>query len=354
MSEMECPSFMSPADQSVRQRSGAMTTTMYLVGGKSKKNTARLPAYEGYEKGVILALSENGEYLDTVVEYESPPEVCPETPSVLFKAASLVDGRLYACTETEILVYRVPEFTVENYISLPIFNDLHHVTPSPSGSLFVACAGLDAVFEISQEGEVLREWELFGGDLWSRFDKATDYRRVASTKPHQAHPNFVFLKDGEVWVTRCDKYDAMRLFPSPGRIPIEVELPHDGIVFGPKIYFTTVDGHVVRADFPRLQVDAVYNLQDAYETVYPLGWCRGLRVLDEDRVIVGFSRLRPTPFVEKISWVKRKLHENLRLGSDSGWPLFPTRIACIDLSRKKILWETHVERYGMNAVFSIL
>jgi hypothetical protein len=344
---------MTYSDRPVRRRSGAATAAIYVVGGQEKTAT-RAPAHAGYEKGVILALSENGTYLDTVVEYKSPPEACPAPPNVLFKAASLEDGRLYACTETEILVYRVPEFTVENYISLPIFNDLHHVRPSPTGSLFVACSGLDAVFEISPHGEVVREWEVFGGDLWSRFDRAVDYRRVASTKPHQAHPNFVFLKDSEVWVTRCDKYDALRLVPSPARIPIEVELPHDGIVFGPRVYFTTVDGHVVRADSSRLQVDAVYNLQDAYETVYPLGWCRSLKVLDEDRVIVGFSRLRPTAFKEKLLWAKRRLHERLGLGSDDGWPLFPTRIACIELSRNRILWETNLERYGMHAVFSIL
>ena len=339
--------------QSAHGRNHATVATLYLVGGQSKKNASRLPIHEGHEQGIILTLSENGEYLGTVAAYKSPPEVCPATPNVLFKAASLRDDRMYVCTDTEVLIYRVPEFTVETHISLPVFNDLHHVTPSPTGSLLVASTGLDAIFEISLEGEILHEWELFGGDLWRRFDRYTDYRRIATTKPHQAHPNFVFLKDDEVWVTRCDQYDAIRLVPSPGRIPIEVELPHDGIVFGEKVYFTTVDGHVVRADFGRSQVDAVYNLDDAYQTKTPLGWCRGLKVLDEERVIVGFSRLRPTVSVEKVAWVRRKLHENLGLGS-GGWLSPPTRVACIDLAQKKVLWETNVERYGLNAVFSIL
>lgn len=345
---------MSQVDQSAYRDGAVPATTLYVVGGRAKKNATRLPAHAGFEAGVILALSENGAYLDTVVTYKSPPEVCPETPSISFKAASLADNRLYVCTDTEVLIYRVPEFTIENYISLPVFNDLHHVAPSPAGSLFVACTGLDAVFEISRKGEVLREWELFGGDLWRRFDRNIDYRRVATTKPHQVHPNFVFLKDDEVWVTRCDTYDAVRLLPSPGRIPIAVELPHDGIVSGKKVYFTTVDGRVVRADPARSRVEAVYNLADAYGTRSPLGWCRGLKVLGEERVIVGFSRLRPTASVEKIAWVKRKLNENLGLGLEGGWLPLPTRIACIDLARRQILWETDIEPYGMNAVFSIL
>ena len=337
-----------------QHRNAASPTEMYIVGGRYKPATALRKGYQGFQKAVILALNEDGTYVRTAVEYQSPPDVCPsQNGAILFKSASVKDRLLYVCTETEILIYQTPDFSLVNYISLPIFNDLHHVMPSCSGSLFVACTGLDAVFELSELGEPIREWDLSGHGLWTRFDSKTDYRKIASTKPHLVHPNFVFLRDEEVWVTRLMQQDAFRLIPFEDRIPIELERPHDGIVFGDNVYFTTVDGRVVRADLTHRRVDAVFNLADLFATIYPLGWCRGLKVIDDDLLIVGFSRLRPTRWRSNVHWAARKLKS--AGGTESkNWDSFPTRISCLDLAQGKILWETNLEPYGMNAVFSIL
>jgi len=331
-----------------------MRSEMYIVGGQFKSAPVFRKGSGGFQKALILVLSEDGIFIRTAVEYQSPLAVCPiENNAILFKSASLMEQLLYVCTETEILVYRVPDFTLTNYISLPMFNDLHHVTPSRSGSLFVACAGLDAVFELSETGEPIREWDLSGQGLWTRFDSMTDYRKIASTQPHMVHPNFVFLRDDEVWVTRLEQQDAFRLVPPGGRIPIELERPHDGIVVDDHVYFTTVDGRVVRANLACHKVDAVFNLADLFSTVQPLGWCRGLKVIDHDRVIVGFSRLRPTRWERNVHWAARKL-KSAGGAESKNWYTFPTRITCLDLARGKIIWETNLEPYGMNAVFSIL
>jgi hypothetical protein len=345
---------MIAANNLGQRRSTASPSEMYIVGGQYKPTTALRKGYGGFHKALILALSQDGAYIRTAVEYHSPRDVCPiENGAILFKSASLIGQLLYVCTETEILVYRVPDFFLVNYISLPIFNDLHHVTWSRNGSLFVACTGLDAVFELSETGKPIREWDLSGQGLWTRFDSKTDYRKIASTKPHLVHPNFVFLRDDEVWVTRLEQQDAYRLVPPGGRIPIELERPHDGIVVGNNVYFTTVDGRVVRANLACHTVDAVFNLSDLFSTIHPLGWCRGLKVIDDDRVIVGFSRLRPTRWQSNVHWAARKL-KSAGGAEPKNWYTFPTRISCLDLARGKIIWETNLEPYGMNAVFSIL
>jgi hypothetical protein len=75
------------------------------------------------------------------------------------------------------------------------------------------------------------------------------------------------------------------------------------------------------------------------------GWCRGLEVLDEDRVVVAFSRLRPTKWRENVRWAKR------RLGS-RGVGLLPTRLAMVDL-RTERFWEANLEPVGLYAVFSV-
>jgi hypothetical protein len=345
---------MSTAADLGQSRNMASPTEMYVVGGQHAPGTPLRNGSKGFRKGLILALGQDGAYLRTAVEYQSPPAVCPvQNGAILFKAASLIGQLLYACTETEVLVYRVPEFSLVNYISLPMFNDLHHVTPSPSGSLFVACTGLDAILELSQTGEPLREWDLSGQGLWTRFDRKTDYRKIASTQPHLVHPNFVFQWNDEVWVTRLEQQDAFRLVPPGGRIPIGGERPHDGIVVNDKVYFTTIDSRVIRVDLAGQRVDTVFNLAQLFSTIHPLGWCRGLKVLDEDRVIVGFSRLRLTRWQRNVHWVARQL-KNAGRTESRNWDAFPTRISCLDLARREILWETDLEPYGMNAVFSIL
>jgi len=74
-----------------------------------------------------------------------------------------------------------------------------------------------------------------------------------------------------------------------------------------------------------------------------LGWCRGLFVVDERKVWVGFTRVRQTKFQENINWVKDVLDETKK----------PARIALYDFSTKKCLKEIDLEAHGMNVVFSI-
>jgi hypothetical protein len=321
---------------------------IYVIGGETRRSTFRkLSEWQSSQKGVIVRLYPENKSSEVCVDYVSPPAVCaPEKPAILFKSASLVGNRLYACTSTEVLIYQLPEFRVVQYISLPCFNDLHHVCPTPEGTLLVTVTGLDMVVETSADGKPIREWSVIGEDTWRRFSHDVDYRTVPTTKPHRSHPNHIFLLEDEIWVTRFEQRDAISLSRPGRRIDIAIERPHDGYVFGDSIYFTTVDGHVVVVNRKTLHVDNVYDLTKMHgpdEQV--LGWCRGLLPLDQGLVWAGFTRVRPTKFRENLAWLKR--------GATGERMDRPSHLGLYDLQGKRCVDEIPLEPHGIGIVFSL-
>jgi len=323
--------------------------SFYLLGGRQRKLLFKNePEQHLYEAALILRLDISTETARTELEYKSPPEACAgENSSHVFKSATLVGNRFYTCTSTEVLIFEVPSFRRIGYVSLPCFNDLHHVAVTREGHLLVANTGLDMVVRFTPQGEVLARWNVLGADPWSRFSPDVDYRRVDSTKPHPSHPNAVFQLGDEVWVTRLAQKDAVCLTHPGKRINIEVQRPHDGLVFGDRIYFTTVDGKVVIASRHTLAVEQVVDLVQIHK-VKPadevlLGWCRGALPIDERRVWVGFTRVRKTKFMENVMWIKHSFREMET----------PTHIALYDIVDRKCLREIEIERFGMNVLFGI-
>jgi len=320
---------------------------LYISGGRQRRTVFRkLEEWQSSEQALLIELDPLTTKSRTCIEYVSPPEVCAdELPAILFKSASLQDNKLYMCTSTEVLVYQLPGFRLLHYISLFCFNDLHHVCPTQRGTLLVAVTGLDMVVEISTDGKMVREWSVLGGDPWQRFSPDIDYRKVASTKPHLSHPNHVFEVDGEVWVTRLEQRDAICLTSPDLRIDIAIQRPHDGYIFGDRIYFTTVDGHVVIADRKTLQIDRIFDLtQIGNPSSQVLGWCRGVLPLDEWRLWVGFTRVRPTKFVENVAWIK---HGGTHLHRAS-------HLALYNLEQGRCEQEVDLEAHGIGVVFSVL
>ncbi|MCB1055667.1 MAG: hypothetical protein KDD11_09170 [Acidobacteria bacterium] len=322
---------------------------LLVVGGRQRADAHFQDEWHQYREGRILRLDPVSGEVETVVRYTSPPEACPPTaPSVVFKSATLSGDHLYVCTQTEVLIYRLPGFERVGYLTLPFFNDLHHVRPRASGSLLVAVTGLDLVAEIDHGGELLAAWSTVGeADPWARFDRTVDYRRVATTKPHRAHPNFVFEHGEEIWVSRFEQRDAVTLGESQGRIAIDVERPHDGFLRGHRAMFSTVDGHLVIADLQRRSVERVVDLNRLSGEDRALGWCRGVRPVDDDLVLVGFSRLRPSRIRENLRWVKHRMGKRATAGD------LPTRVALYDLAAGRLLWQANLEEHGLNALFSI-
>ena len=322
-----------------------MPEHIYVAGGRQRglrPLTAGLDWYE-YEAGVLVRVDPESGTAVPELEYVSPPEVIPdEGATILFKSGSLVGDRLYMTTQTEVLIYRVPDFVLERHISIPQFNDLHHVLPTSSGDLVVAVTGLDMVLEIDHDGAIQREHDVTGDGLWHRFSRDTDYRKIATTKPHAAHPNYVFMLGDEIWATRFEQRDAVCVTDLGRRIDIGIQRVHDGMVRGDRVYFTTVDGHLVIADSGSLTVERVIDLAKSHPRDTMLGWTRGIYVVDETRAWVGFSRIRPTKVRENVGWVARGFRRDLG-----------THVGLYDLVSGKCLEQVALEQYGLSAVFGI-
>ena len=335
---------------------------LFIVGGAARRGVASDQQWRSYDKAILLRMDSDTLSVEKAVEYISPSDACAdESPAIIFKSGTLQDNLLYLCTETELLLYDITDFSIQNYISLPYFNDLHHVAPTRDGTYLAAVTGLDMVVEVTHDGETINEWDVLGNNTWDRFSRTTDYRKIPSTKPHLAHPNFVFTIGDDIWTTRCNKKDAQCLTDFGKKIDLsgkgirDVSLPHDGIFHNGNIYFTSVDGNILVADEKSLKVHDIINIGEFLDAANPLGWCRGIRFLDEHRLIVGFSRLRATKLEYAVRRVKAQVKTMTGLkGHRKSPPLMPSRICCLNLKTNKQEWQINLEKYGMNAVFSIL
>jgi hypothetical protein len=318
---------------------------VYVIGGqqrdlRSLHNTS--VEWHGYHKGVILRVNPETQQATVVTEYTTPPQARPEgEASILLQAGTFQDDRLYACTQTEVLVYALPSFERIAYVSLPCFNDVHHVRPTPQGTILVANAGLDMVVEITLSGDVVRTWNVLGEDPWAHFSRDVDYRKVLSTKPHRSHPNFVFCIGDDVWATRFQQGDARCLTHPDRTIKVSDERIHDGLVHQGMIYFTTVSGKIVVANPKTLKVEHVVDLNQLHRKDTLLGWCRGIGFA-EGKLWVGFSRIRPTKVRENVAWAMRGFRRVLG-----------TRIACYDVQEMRCLADIDLEPAGLNVIFSV-
>lgn len=317
---------------------------LYVIGGRQRSPRplrAGNRNWDGYDRGLIAQVNLETRRLDLRVAYESPPEVCaPDNSAITFQASTVQGGKLYTCTQTEVLIYTLPDFEQVGYISLPHFNDVHHVHPTPDGTLLVANAGLEMIMEITPDGQVRRVWNVLGEEPWGRFAQDVDYRPL-STKPHHAHPNYVFCVGEDIWATRFHQGDTLCLTNPQKRIQLSSERIHDGLLHEGLLYFTSVSGKIIVANPRTLSVEEVIDLNSMHPEGTLLGWCRSVLV-DGDRLWVGFSRIRPTKFRENVSWVMHGFRYVL-----------PTRVACYDLQKRAHVTDVDLEEFGFGAVYSV-
>lgn len=319
---------------------------LLVVGGRQRAERSMRDGagWYGYGGGVVLRIDGSG--VTTVLEYQSRPGTYADGDAVLFKSASFADGRLYCTTQTEIVVFRLQGSLLveEHHISLPIFNDVHHVVPTSTGTLLVAVSGLELVVEITLDGTVVREWDVLfdGTSTWERFDPSVDYRIGVDLKPHRAHPNHIVLVGDEPFVTRFELRDVISLVDPQRRIAPGGERLHDGVLHDGRLWFTSVDGQVVAADASTLEIVSRTLLAPRRGGDPLLGWCRGLRFTD-DAMWLGFSRIRATQFRQTLSWIRNR-----------GTAQAPTRVARYDVESGRCTAEIDLEPYGLNAVFSVI
>lgn len=318
---------------------------IFVSGGQFRQGIFhKFEEWHFTKRAMLIEIDPETERSYRHVEYKSPKDAAPDKmPAPIFKSCTLRGDTLYVCTSTEVMVYELPSFRLATYISLPFFNDLHHVYPTPQGTLLVMVTGLDMVAEVSLEGEFLRHWDVMGEDTWSIFPRDRDYRKVLTTKPHRAHANHIFQLGDEIFVTRFNQRDAISLQDPSRKIEIGIQCPHDGFIFNGSLYFTTVDGHVVIVSPKTLKIERTIDLNTmSGPHSGTLGWCRGLCPLDERFLWVGFTRIRPTIFRENLNWIRR--------GRSSQRS---SRIALYDLQNLSCLAEIETDPHGIGVLFSL-
>jgi hypothetical protein len=345
--ELTCDELVTPILARCSDHGNGSVDDLYVIGGRQRVPRSIRHGqqnWQGYDRGLVVGVDTSTQTAQARLEYETPPQArADDDGAISFQAGTREGDRLYVCTETEVLVYGLPRFELLGYVSLPWFNDVHHVRPTPDGALLVASAGLELVLEVTLDGEVRRMWNVLGEDPWERFDRSLDYRKLGSTKPHRAHPNFVFYIGDEIWATRFQQGDAVCLTTPGQSFQISERRIHDGVLHDGRLYFTIVDGTVVVIDAQTFETVETHDLNSYHgDRSAVLGWCRGVLV-DGDRLWVGFSRIRPTRFRENVGWAARGFKHGL-----------PAHIACYDLARGTCITEIELEGAGLSAVYSIL
>lgn len=324
---------------------------VYLTGGEQKVFAHFKQEWEGFKSARLMKLNLDTGAVETTVEYVSSPEVTvDQSASHLFKAGQIEDGVAHLCTNTELVDVELATGKVLKQISHPYMNDLHDVIVSRDDTLLVANTGLDCIVEMTRDGETLGMTSVTDEDVWERFDRHKDYRKVATTKPHQAHPNKVFELGGQTYATRFIQKDAIPLNGTGPRFEIGLDNPHDGHRFGDEIIFTTIRGYL-SCHSPDGKLIRQINLADAKgrdKKEVALGWARGMCMLDDRHVAVGYTRLRPSRFREQMQIAKYALGKRNSRGES------PTRIVVYDIQKNEQVTEFDLEPHGLNAVFAIM
>ena len=233
------------------------------------------------------------------------------------------DGVLWQPTRNAL--HRVDPSTLEatEVVSHPLFHDNHSAPPGLTpDSLLVTSTGIETVLEVGKDGSTREVWR-----LGPQYDLDTDFRDEPNDifKPHDQHPNQAFVLDGKRWAT-CLYQHACKGLDHDGRWDLGPGKPHDGIVRGDWVWFTTTDGGVIAIDpaTGKREVDiAVAELEGASGV---FGWARGLDVRG-DRLWLGVSVIRSSKWKE----LAREMLRGAKGRRE------PTRVIEVDWRNKKVI-----------------
>lgn len=276
------------------------------------------------------------------LDYKSPPENLGEGCKLNFTGGCSHAGKWYQCTSTEIVVYDIATWELERVITHPSFHDLHGCAIHDN-ELALANTGLEMVQFLDLEGNILREVNCVDEPTWERFDRNFDYRTVRSTKPHHAHPNHTFRVDDHWFVTRCTKQDAINLDNPEDHFETPPGQPHDGLLRGDKVYFTTTNAHLVICDAKTRKTLEIIDINEFNPFGDKIGWCRGLEVIG-DYAYVGFSYLRMTKWAGAFQLAKDYLRGRKR----------KSHIELIDMKNKKLLDSFDFHDDPTSTIFTIM
>lgn len=298
-----------------------------------------------YEEAVLVTLDTTTGERKVVFRYRSPDDAIPAAGgSHVFKAGSWDGDLLLLCTETEVLWVDPSDWSLVKRVTHACFNDVHHVTRI-DGKVRVVNTGMDAVVTLGEDDETIESIDSVLDDehVWDRFDPEVDYRLQWTTKPHKAHPNFSFSWKGQVYASCCTLGHATALGVSESAISVIDGKIHDGLPHHGSLWFTQVDGHVIRIGDDHHDTFKLSDLSG--ETEY-LGWCRGVLPVSESQAWVGFSTLRRSDWTDSLRMLRAAMLPSQRTR--------PTRVELYDLQQGKRLKSYDFRDLRMSAVFNIL
>jgi hypothetical protein len=303
-----------------------------------------------YGKAVLQIVDWETKALKKEITYEPARMHIGSGLSRQYKGGCLYRGRFYVVTNTEVLVYDTNDWSLQAVVSLKNFNDLHGVHVDDD-HIYVCNTGLEIVQVFDHDFRLIDEINMATTPTYDRFDQAADYRMIATTKPHETHINHIFCLDDEKWVTRGLLTDAIKLHDAKerfdlqqvGRGPNDRVICHDGIVRDERIYFTTVNGHIVAFDIhSRKQILDIDAREVVGQAGYGLGWVRGLEVIG-NRAFLGTTKIRSSTFKEYTRWIvygeERKM---------------PSSILEIDMDQLTVRDVYQLENYEGHAIYSII
>uniref|UniRef100_A0A486XQQ4 Uncharacterized protein n=1 Tax=Rheinheimera sp. BAL341 TaxID=1708203 RepID=A0A486XQQ4_9GAMM len=280
---------------------------LLVSGGCLRENGFELGEGKYYGKASLLLLDlATGQFETLLSKTDGGANYPAEHPNLQYTAACLDGDTLWLPTDTEVFAYRLPDLQQVTCYSHPCFQNIHSVHAF-ADELVVTSTGLDNVVVLDkQSGQIKQILNAEGKDPWHRFSNDIDYRLVHSTRPHDAHPNYVFQLNNELWVTRCKQEDAVCLSNVNKSIDVgqgERISVHDGLWWGDKLVFTRVDGFLVICDPVS---GKVLDKHDPFglERNRPRGWCRGLYI-DGNMFYIGYSKLRKTKLTTKLKFISQ-------------------------------------------------
>ncbi|MEQ1564253.1 MAG: hypothetical protein ABMA64_01355 [Myxococcota bacterium] len=310
---------------------------VYATGGRQRVDAGLAAWATGhrplYDLAVLAALDLDRRVAETALTYRTPASVCdPDAVGHRFGAASVDGATVVTCTERERV--SIGPDKVVGTATHPWLADAHHAL-SIDGADWVVATGVDGVVELPRG--------VFHPVHPSARAPIGDVRSARLPRA-RAHPTCVSRVDGALWVTRGVPGDAVEL-GGEGRGPIAPVTVHDEVVAPDGVWFTAVDGRLVRVDPATGRVSREVSLAD--DDPEPLGWCRGLALIDH-LALVGFTRLRTTRWRGRLAWARG------RLRGRAAATRRPTRIELWDLRSERRVGVIHVEAAGLDAVFGIV
>jgi acyl transferase domain-containing protein/nucleoside-diphosphate-sugar epimerase/NADPH:quinone reductase-like Zn-dependent oxidoreductase/GTP cyclohydrolase II/arylamine N-acetyltransferase/ectoine hydroxylase-related dioxygenase (phytanoyl-CoA dioxygenase family) len=256
-------------------------------------------------------------------------EYVPEEMPVVnkgFAGGCWLDGRLYVCWPNRVaMVEPASEWSIQQHIDNPQFNDLHHVHADADG-LWVANTGMDCIDHMDFAGGLVSRTSLVGesrgkgGDDDSlediRDQRAHDARRGCDKE----HVNFVSVEDASdgagprLAATLLQSKRVVHIQEGAATPPdsavqlMRTSPPHEGFVCctpslreAPLRWNSTVNGLVLASEPHTGEIFRRWDL--SHYVGHPRGWTRGLCVL-KDGFLVGSTVIRGTA----AEWLNR--HEN--------------------------------------------